>query len=199
MTTCLRWASATSQPVYWLQVNLGATHDQSRGNLLAGGNSKHYQIQTSNGVTTWTALYSQTTESGGTESLNVSGSGGTESLNVSGSGRYVCLYTTNPAGPNNLISIWKLQIFESCVGNIQTPTSVLPVHRVARSEPPTRSQLWQWIDPAIPRIVESLDFFREDYTRICETSSQVALSTPEYVRGQPTKSASQADTGELSG
>jgi len=62
---------------------------------------KAFQIQTSNDGTTWTNVYSTTT-----------GTGGTQSLDVSGSGRYVRMNGTQ-RGTVYGYSLWKFQVYGS--------------------------------------------------------------------------------------
>ncbi|MFD7989554.1 discoidin domain-containing protein, partial [Kitasatospora indigofera] len=76
--TGTRWASAASDP-QWLQVDLGSSQQVCSVDLnweAAYGDG--YQIQLSPDGTTWNTVYTTTT-----------GTGGTETLNVSGTGRYV--------------------------------------------------------------------------------------------------------------
>jgi len=60
-----------------------------------------FQIQTSNDGTTWTSIYSTTT-----------GTGGTQTLNVTGSGRYVRMNGTQRATPYGY-SLWEYQVYGS--------------------------------------------------------------------------------------
>ncbi|WP_206318773.1 discoidin domain-containing protein [Actinacidiphila epipremni] len=97
--TGTRWSSAFSDP-QWLQVDLGASHTISQVVLnweTAAG--KSFQIQTSNDGTNWTNVYSTTT-----------GTGGTQTLNVSGSGRYVRLYGTARTTQYGY-SLWEFQVY----------------------------------------------------------------------------------------
>ncbi|MDQ2812305.1 MAG: discoidin domain-containing protein, partial [Actinomycetota bacterium] len=78
-----RWSSAFSDP-QWLEVDLGST--QSICQVVLNWETaygKAFQIQTSPDGTTWTSIYSTTT-----------GTGGTQTLNVTGSGRYIRMYGT---------------------------------------------------------------------------------------------------------
>ena len=62
---------------------------------------KAYKIETSPNGSTWTSIYSTTT-----------GTGGTETLNVSGSGRYVRVNAT-ARGTAYGDSLWEFQVFGS--------------------------------------------------------------------------------------
>ncbi|WP_377268076.1 discoidin domain-containing protein [Peterkaempfera sp. SMS 1(5)a] len=94
-----RWSSAAADP-QWLQVDLGATADISQVKLVwETAYGKAYQIQTSTDGATWTTVYSTTT-----------GTGGTETLNVTGSGRYVRMYGTQRATQYGY-SLWEFQVY----------------------------------------------------------------------------------------
>ena len=99
--TGTRWSSQFSDP-QWLQVDLGSTQSICEVVLnweTAAG--KAYQIQTSNDGSTWTSIYSTTT-----------GTGGTETLNVSGSGRYIRMYgTARTTGYG--YSLWEFSVYGS--------------------------------------------------------------------------------------
>jgi hypothetical protein len=97
--TGTRWSSAAADP-QWLQVDLGATDTISQVVLnweAAYGTA--FQIQTSADGASWTSVYSTTT-----------GTGGTQTLNVTGSGRYVRVYGTARATPYGY-SLWEFQVF----------------------------------------------------------------------------------------
>jgi chitodextrinase len=94
-----RWSSAFSDP-QWLEVDLGATHTINQVVLnWESAYGKAFQIQTSNDNVTWTTIYSTTT-----------GTGGTQTLNVSGSGRYIRMYGT-VRGTGYGYSLWEFQVF----------------------------------------------------------------------------------------
>lgn len=78
-----RWSSAFSDP-QWLEVDLGATHT-IRGVVLnwERAYATAFQIQVSDDGTTWTDIYSTTT-----------GTGGTQTIETSATGRYVRMYGT---------------------------------------------------------------------------------------------------------
>ncbi|MGH6653735.1 MAG: discoidin domain-containing protein, partial [Actinocrinis sp.] len=76
--TGTRWSSAFADP-QWLQVDLGQTAQVSQVVLQwEAAYATAFQIQTSNDGTNWTSIYTTTT-----------GTGGTQTLNVTGTGRYV--------------------------------------------------------------------------------------------------------------
>jgi fibronectin type 3 domain-containing protein len=94
-----RWSSAWSDP-QWLQVDLGATHTINKVVLYwEAAYAKAFQIQTSPDGTNWTTIYSTTT-----------GTGGTQTLNISGTGRYVRMYGTQRATGYGY-SLWEFQVF----------------------------------------------------------------------------------------
>jgi hypothetical protein len=94
-----RWSSAFSDP-QWLEVDLGATHTISQVVLYwETAYGKAFQIQTSPDGTTWTTIFSTTT-----------GTGGTQTLNVTGSGRYIRMYGT-ARGTGYGYSLWEFQVF----------------------------------------------------------------------------------------
>jgi hypothetical protein len=96
-----RWSSAASDP-QWLEVDLGATHTISQVVLYwENAYGKAFEIQTSNDNSTWTTIYSTTT-----------GTGGTQTLNVTGSGRYIRMYGT-VRGTGYGYSLWEFQVFGS--------------------------------------------------------------------------------------
>jgi beta-glucosidase len=93
-----RWSSAFSDP-QWLDVDLGATHTINQVVLYwENAYGKAFQIQTSNDNATWTTIFSTTT-----------GTGGTQTLNVSGSGRYIRVYGT-VRGTGYGYSLWEFQV-----------------------------------------------------------------------------------------
>ena len=71
--TGTRWSSAFSDP-QWLEVDLGATASISQVVLQwETAYATAFQIQTSADGTNWTTIYSTTTGTGGTQTLNVTG------------------------------------------------------------------------------------------------------------------------------
>jgi hypothetical protein len=96
-----RWSSAFSDP-QWLQVDLGSVQTICKVILnWEAAYGKAFQIQTSNDGTTWTPIYSTTT-----------GTGGTQTLNVSGSGRYIRMYGT-ARGTAYGYSLWEFSVYGS--------------------------------------------------------------------------------------
>jgi hypothetical protein len=81
-----RWSSQWSDP-QWLRVDLGSISAISQVVLQwEAAYATAFQIQTSPDGNAWTSIYSTTT-----------GTGGTQTLNVTGSGRYVRMYGTQRA------------------------------------------------------------------------------------------------------
>ncbi|MCW2877512.1 MAG: coagulation factor 5/8 type protein [Sphaerisporangium sp.] len=94
-----RWSSLASDP-QWLQVDLGAAAPISQVILnWEAAYAKAFQIQVSNDASTWTSVYSTTT-----------GTGGTQTLNVTGTGRYVRVYGT-VRGTVYGYSLWEFQVY----------------------------------------------------------------------------------------
>jgi hypothetical protein len=78
-----RWSSAFSDP-QWLEADLGSAQSICQVVIhWEAAYAKAFQIQTSNDNSTWTTIYSTTT-----------GTGGTQTLNITGSGRYIRMYGT---------------------------------------------------------------------------------------------------------
>jgi hypothetical protein len=97
--TGTRWSSAFSDP-QWLQVDLGASASITQVVLQwEAAYATAFQIQTSPDGTNWTSIFSTTT-----------GTGGTQTLNVTGTGRYVRMYGTARATPYGY-SLWEFQVF----------------------------------------------------------------------------------------
>ena len=99
--TGTRWSSAFSDP-QWLEVDLGSSQSICQVTLQwETAYGKAFQIQVSTDNSAWTTIYSTTT-----------GTGGTQTLNVTGSGRYLRMYGTQRATQYGY-SIWELQAFAS--------------------------------------------------------------------------------------
>ncbi len=99
--TGTRWSSAASDP-QWLQVDLGSTATISQVVLQwETAYATAFQIQVSADASTWSTIYSTTT-----------GTGGTQTLNISGSGRYVRMYGTARATGYGY-SLWEFQVYGS--------------------------------------------------------------------------------------
>ncbi|ACU72743.1 Beta-glucosidase [Catenulispora acidiphila DSM 44928] len=97
--TTTRWSSAFSDP-QWIQVDLGASDTISQVVLQwETAYGKSFQIQTSPDAAVWTSIYSTTT-----------GTGGTQTLNVTGTGRYIRLYGT-ARGTAWGYSLWEFQVY----------------------------------------------------------------------------------------
>ncbi|RZS79025.1 F5/8 type C domain-containing protein [Motilibacter rhizosphaerae] len=97
--TGTRWSSAFSDP-QWLQVDLGATATVTSVTLQwEAAYAKAFQIQTSTDAATWTTVYSTTTSTGGTQTLN-----------VTGTGRYIRMYGTARATTYGY-SLWEFQVY----------------------------------------------------------------------------------------
>jgi hypothetical protein len=102
--TGTRWSSAFSDP-QWIQVDLGATASITQVVLQwEAAYGKSFQIQTSPDATTWTTIYSTTT-----------GTGGTQTLNITGSGRYVRMYGT-VRGTAYGYSLFEFQVYGTISG-----------------------------------------------------------------------------------
>jgi hypothetical protein len=99
-----RWSSAFSDP-QWLEVDLGASASITQVVLQwEAAYATAFQIQTSADGTTWNTIYSTTT-----------GTGGTQTLNVTGTGRYVRMYGTARATPYGY-SLWEFQVYGTISG-----------------------------------------------------------------------------------
>src|SRR3984893_18730365 len=102
--TATRWSSAFSDP-QWLQVDLGGTASVTQVVLQwEAAYGKAFQIQTSPDGTTWTSIFSTTT-----------GTGGTQTLNVTGTGRYVRMLGT-ARGTAYGYSLFEFQVFGTLSG-----------------------------------------------------------------------------------
>nr|WP_245733360.1 discoidin domain-containing protein [Lentzea jiangxiensis] len=96
-----RWSSQFSDP-QWLQVDLGSTQQLCRVSLSwEGAYGKAFQVQVSDtaAANSWRDVYSTTTSTGGTQSLD-----------VTGSGRYVRVLGTQRATGWGY-SLWELGVF----------------------------------------------------------------------------------------
>jgi F5/8 type C domain/Ricin-type beta-trefoil lectin domain/Putative Ig domain len=99
-----RWSSAFSDP-QWLQVDLGSAQPVCQVVIhWEAAYAKAFQIQTSNDAVNWTAIYSTTT-----------GTGGTQTLNITGSGRYIRMYGTTRATQYGY-SIYEFQVYAQNAG-----------------------------------------------------------------------------------
>ena len=102
--TGTRWSSAFSDP-QWIEVDLGASASISQVVLnWETAYATAFQIQTSNDNSTWTPIYSTTT-----------GTGGTQTLNITGTGRYVRMYGTARATQYGY-SLFEFQVYGTIGG-----------------------------------------------------------------------------------
>src|ERR1700743_581775 len=128
--TGTRWSSAFSDP-QWLEVDLGSTATLRQGVLQwETAYATAFQIQTSPDGTNWTTIYSTTT-----------GTGGTQTLNVTGTGRYVRMYGTARATAY-VYSLWDCQVYGSLAGGTCSTTDA------ALTPPATASSLENATFPA---------------------------------------------------
>ncbi|MEU5388996.1 discoidin domain-containing protein [Kitasatospora cineracea] len=105
-----RWSSAAADP-QWLQVDLGAVLPVCRVSLAwEAAYATAFQVQVSADGANWTSVYSTTT-----------GTGGTQTLDVTGTGRYVRVYGTQRATQYGY-SLWEFQVFTGGGGSTPTPT-----------------------------------------------------------------------------
>ncbi len=127
-----RWSSAFSDP-QWLQVDLGATASVSQVVLYwETAYAKSFQIQTSPDAVNWTTIFSTTT-----------GTGGTQTLNITGTGRYVRMYGTVRATAYGY-SLWEFQVY----GTIASGGGGCGTTNVALNHPATASSLENATFPA---------------------------------------------------
>src|SRR5579863_880130 len=109
-----RWSSAFSDP-QWLEVDLGSAQSICQVVIhWENAYAKAFQIQTSNDAATWTTIYSTTT-----------GTGGTQTLNITGSGRYIRMYGTARATQYGY-SIYEFQVYASAGTGANTVTVTTP-------------------------------------------------------------------------
>ncbi|HEY2792931.1 MAG TPA: discoidin domain-containing protein [Micromonosporaceae bacterium] len=114
-----RWSSAFSDP-QWLQVDLGSSVTVCQVVLTwEAAYATGFQIQVSPNASTWTTIYSTTT-----------GTGGTQTLNVNGTGRYIRMNGTARATAYGY-SLWEFAV-HTTGGSTTPPTSPPPT-----SPPPT--------------------------------------------------------------
>jgi uncharacterized protein YndB with AHSA1/START domain len=108
--TGTRWSSAFGDP-QWIQVDLGASTSICQVVLSwEAAYATAFQLQVSANASTWTTVYSTT-----------SGTGGTQTLNVTGTGRYVRMNGTARATPYGY-SLWEFAVR----GGSGTPPSSPP-------------------------------------------------------------------------
>jgi hypothetical protein len=110
--TGTRWSSAFSDP-QWLQVDLGAGVSICQVILTwEPAYATAFQIQTSTNATSWTTIFSTTT-----------GTGGTQTLNITGTGRYIRMYATARATQWG-DSLWEFAVHT--VGGTVSPSPSSP-------------------------------------------------------------------------
>ncbi|MFF4124389.1 discoidin domain-containing protein [Microbispora rosea] len=110
-----RWSSAAADP-QWLQVDLGSATTICKVVLTwEAAYATTFKIQVSDNATTWTDLYSTTT-----------GTGGTQTLDVTGSGRYVRMYGTARATGWGY-SLWEFAVHTSGGGTTDPPPTGTPI------------------------------------------------------------------------
>jgi hypothetical protein len=130
--TGTRWSSAFSDP-QWLQVDLGSTATISQVVLQwETAYGKAFQIQVSPDATNWTSIFSTTT-----------GTGGTQTLNITGTGRYVRMFGT-ARGTQWGYSLWEFQVF----GTTGSGGSCVTSTNAALNHPATASSLENATFPA---------------------------------------------------
>ncbi len=123
-STSTRWSSAFSDP-QWLEVDLGTTASISQVVLdWETAYATAFQIQTSADGTNWTTIYSTTT-----------GTGGTQTLNITGTGRYVRMYGTARATQYGY-SLWEFQVYGTAASGSTCSTT-----DAALNQPATASSL----------------------------------------------------------
>ena len=109
-----RWSSSFSDP-QWLEVDLGATDTISQVVLSwEAAYARAFQIQTSADGRAWTTIYSTTT-----------GTGGTQTLNVTGTGRYVRVNGTTRATGYGY-SLWEFQVYGTAAAVTPMPGMPTP-------------------------------------------------------------------------
>ena len=130
--TGTRWSSAASDP-QWIQVDLGTASTICRVVLRwEAAYGRAFAIQVSaNGTSGWTDIFSIST-----------GTGGTQTLNVSGTGRYVRMNGT-ARGTGYGYSLWEFEVYVAGGSTSQPPTSGPPTSGPPTSGPP--------VEPTDPR------------------------------------------------
>jgi hypothetical protein len=117
-----RWSSQFSDP-QWLQVDLGAPASITQVVLQwESAYATAFQVQTSADGSGWTSIYSTTT-----------GTGGTQTLNITGTGRYVRMYGTARIGGYGY-SLFEFQVYGSIGGSGPCGTA-----NAAQGQPATAS------------------------------------------------------------
>ncbi len=97
--TGTRWSSAFSDP-QWLEVDLGSVQTICQVTLMwEAAYGKAFQIQTSTDNSTWTSIFSTTTGTGGTQTLNVPAPAATSACSAP------------PGAPSSATRLWEFQVF----------------------------------------------------------------------------------------
>jgi hypothetical protein len=143
-----RWSSLFSDP-QWISVDLGASQPVCQVALQwEAAYATAFQVQTSaDGSTNWQTIYSTTT-----------GTGGTQTLNVSGTGRFVRMYGTARATGYGY-SLWEFKIFTG--GGPSTSPSASASPSPSPSPSPSQSGNWTTV-------------WNEDFTGTANTSPAAA-------------------------
>jgi beta-glucosidase len=116
-----RWSSGFTDP-QWLQVDLGSSATVNRIVLSwEAAYASAFRVETSDNLASWNPIYSTTT-----------GTGGTQTLNVSGSGRYVRL-TATARGTNWGYSLWEFQVYGPGGGPLPATTPISEFKQVTAS------------------------------------------------------------------
>ncbi len=124
-----RWSSAFSDP-QWLEVDLGSVQTICQVALnWEAAYATAFQIQVSNDNSTWTPIFSTTT-----------GTGGTQTLNLSGSGRYIRMYGTARATPYGY-SLFEFQVFGPASSSGNTVTVTKPASQTSTVGTAARLQI----------------------------------------------------------
>ncbi|MFG2044498.1 discoidin domain-containing protein [Dactylosporangium sp. NPDC048998] len=119
-----RWSSLFSDP-QWIRVDLGATASITQVRLQwEAAYGTGFRIETSPDDSAWTTVYSTTT-----------GTGGTQTLNVTGTGRYVRLYGTARATGYGY-SLWEFEVY----GTIDSTSTSPPLLSGPTKAPATTGQ-----------------------------------------------------------
>jgi hypothetical protein len=114
-----RWSSAFSDP-QWVEVDLGSSQPICQVTLAwEAAYGTAFQIQTSTDGSTWTTIYSTTT-----------GTGGTQTLNVSGTGRYIRMYGTARATQYGY-SLWEFSVYATGGGTGACGTANVALNKTA--------------------------------------------------------------------
>ncbi len=119
--TSTRWSSAFSDP-QWLEVDLGSSASITQVVLQwETAYGKAFQIQTSPDGTNWTSIFSTTT-----------GTGGTQTLNITGTGRFVRMFGTT-RGTQYGYSLFEFQVFGTISGGTGCGTTNVALNHPASS------------------------------------------------------------------